>query len=171
MDHLDSFDCYPNENTQEEHFITQNRYVIPSAGNSCKTDNNRKRTRVNTRGECSSDKEITNQYDFERLSLDEKMSVMFQQMKNMEKKVDECLQLHTKIDSIEGTLTDHNARPKLLEYKSIDIEALSRSNNLIFSGISEHRDENCQNVISQFFAEQLNIMQCPQIQRARNREI
>ncbi|KAH3836713.1 hypothetical protein DPMN_110086 [Dreissena polymorpha] len=71
------------------------------------------------------------------------MSVMFKQMIHMENKVDECLQLHTKIHSIEETLTDHNARLKLLEYKSIDMEARSRRNNLIFSGISEHRDENC----------------------------
>ena len=84
----------------------------------------------------------------------------------MNDKVDECLVLNKNIRITENTLSDHDRRLKLLEYKSIDLEARSTRNNLIFSGIPEQRDENCTLTLENFIRDQLHITDCPPIQRA-----
>ena len=91
------------------------------------------------------------------LPTDEKLVVMFEQLQNMNDKVDECLVLNKNIRIIENTLSDHDRRLKLLEYKSIDLEASSRRNNLIFSGIPEQMDENCTLTLENFIRDQLHV--------------
>ena len=46
---------------------------------------------------------------------------------------------------------------RLLEYKSIDIEARGRRNNLIFYGLAEFRNEDCSAVICQFINDNFDI--------------
>ena len=46
---------------------------------------------------------------------------------------------------------------KTLAYKSIDLEARSRRNNLIFWGLVENRNENCFALIRQFIKNELNL--------------
>ena len=54
----------------------------------------------------------------------------------------------------------------LLEYKSVDLEARSRRKNLLFSGFTEERDENCVIQISNFLRESLGIQSEVCIDRA-----
>jgi hypothetical protein len=113
--------------------------------------NSRKRQRVNTDNTQKPD------IDFEKLSADDKLSVMFAEMSNIGRKVDQCLSLHHKVHSLETQMSEHNFRLSLLEYKSLDLEARSRRNNLIFGGIPEGKNEDCHNKIADFLKVHLGI--------------
>ena len=65
-----------------------------------------------------------------------------------------------------GTGTTNDWCIKLLEYKSIDIEARSRCNNLLFRGFPESRDEKCTRVILKFLEEKMGVDEPPVIERA-----
>lgn len=133
---------------------------------------NRKRARVNTGGESyenagqNSTLQNTTLQEFENLDFGNKLSVLFTRSSSIESKVDACLSLFSRVDTIENTICDYDLRMKLLEYKSIDIEARSRRNNLIFGGIPEQRDENCVSRIADFLRQHLQIDPCPSIPRA-----
>ena len=73
-----------------------------------------------------------------------------------------------KLVSLEGTVTRDQSRIKLLEYKSIDIEARNRRHNLIFRGIKENPfiEEDCTFVVHKFVREHLKVEFEPYIQRA-----
>ena len=106
------------------------------------------------------------QEEYENLTMENKLSVLFSQMKNVCDKVDDCILLQKRVNITENTLSNHDHRLKLLKYKSFDLEARSRRNNLIFSGISELRDENCTTRIDSFLKEHLGFTDCPPITRA-----
>lgn len=93
----------------------------------------RKRQRINT-DENSRKVELL---EYKKISTDNKLSVMFQEMNKIGQKVDECLLIHNKIDDLERHVSQHHSRLTLLEYKSLDLEARSRRNNLIFGGIAQ----------------------------------
>ena len=189
---MENMDIYSDSNdveginSTESLFLTQNRYglltiTIGASSNkgflTCENINNgtlnssstgfttvhRKRATVNTGGKSSQN---VSDADYDDLSTDDKLSVMFAQMKSIGQKVDDCLLLHNRVHTIENTLSGFDHRLKLLEYKSIDLEARSRRNNLIFSGISELKDENCADRISEFLSYYLHINSCPPIPRA-----
>ena len=122
-----------------------------------------KRKRTNTGG--TSSKNITDK-EYNEMSTNDKLTVMFKQMKYIGQKVDDSLLLHSKVHNIESCLSDYDKRLKVFEYKSIDLKSRSRRNNLIFNGIPESRDENCSTCIVQFLLEHLQIENCPQIPRA-----
>ena len=65
-------------------------------------------------------------------------------------------------------MTRDQSRIKLLEYKSIDIEARNRRHNLIFRGIKENPfiKEDCTLVVHKFVGEHLKVEFEPYIQRA-----
>ena len=126
--------------------LTQNRFQLngakTNADNKETVSNenlvivNRKRLRKSTgdQSPCS-----ISDIEYENLSIDGKLSVMFQQNKGISLKVDECLSLSSKVNSIVISLDDHDLRIKRLEYKAIDLEARSRRNNLLFGGIPEQK--------------------------------
>ena len=87
-------------------------------------------------------------------------------MKSIGQKVDDCLLLHNRVHTIENILSGFDHRLKLLEYKSTDLEARFRRNNLTFSGISEVKDEYCSERIREFLSYYLHINSCPPIPRA-----
>ena len=128
-------------NSSENLFLTQNRYGLLSDTNgansnkrflTCENISNgtrnldstgfttvhRKRARINTGGKSSQN---VSDADYDDLSTDEKLSVLFAQMKSIGQKVDHCLLLHNRVHTIENTLSDFDHRLKLLEYKSIDL--------------------------------------------------
>lgn len=115
--------------------------------------NRRKRQRVSTGSQ--------NLDEYQKLSVDDKLSVMFAEMGSIGNKVDQCLQLHTKVQCIEKQITEHQARLNLLEYKSLDQEARNRRNNLIIGGIAEMKNENCYDTIAMFLKNELGIDPCP----------
>ena len=57
-------------------------------------------------------------------------------------------------------------RLKLLEYRSIDLEARSRRKNILFKGIPENRRENCFEVVRNVIQDNLNIDRDMYLERA-----
>lgn len=127
--------------------------------------NRKKRTRANTGSNSDIGTQI-NIREFEILNIDDKLSILFAQSNCMNEKIDECLQLQNKVKNIENELSEHDFRLKTLEYKSIDLEARSRRNNLIFGGISERKNEDCFTRVAEFLRENLNISPAPRMSRA-----
>ena len=73
------------------------------------------------------------------------------------------------ISDINNQMSVNENRLKLLEYKSIDAEARSRRNNLIFRGLSESPDpqsENCEERIQEILRSDLGLEFDPVVQRA-----
>ena len=137
----------------------------------------RKRQRVNTGGD---DKDMASSAaqlqdadfdsDFENKDTDEKLTQMFTVLrgnqKKIEQKVDSINKLNGRMQRVETVVNSYNDRLKLLEYKSIDIEARSRRNNLLFRGIPESRDEDCKRVVLNILEDKLGVDELPVIERA-----
>ena len=64
---------------------------------------------------------------------------------------------HKTVAKIETVVRSQADRIRLLEYRSIDLEARSRRNNLIFHGLAESRRENCTALICQFLKDNFDI--------------
>lgn len=134
---------------------------------------NRKRTRKNTGGASGhaiqTDPAISKR-EYEKLSVDEKLSVLFTsfntKMLSLDQKVSDCVKIHKQVEQVETQLSDHEKRLKLLEYKSLDLESRSRRNNLIIGGISEGVGEDCFLTVSDFLRDKLQVTPCPPMPRA-----
>lgn len=99
---------------------------------------------------------------FKTLDIHEKLAVLYTDMHNqndkvanIEHKLDSCLRLHSRVNTIEANMGDVDRRLLLLEYKSLDIEARGRRKNLIFMGFEEDRSENCKIKIESFIEKTL----------------
>ena len=137
----------------------------------------RKRQRVNTGGD---DKDIASSAaqfqdadfdsDFENKDTDEKLTQMFSVLrcnqKKIEQKVDSINKLNGRIQRVETIVNSYNDRLKLLEFKSIDIEARSRRNNQLFRRIPESRDEDCKRVVLNILEDKLGVDELPVIEHA-----
>lgn len=139
----------------------------------------RKRQRVSTGGKSNApaiSRDIDSDLlisEFENMNIDEKLSAIFTSLSSnqnkimhVELKVDAIIRLNNRMGRVETVMTSYNDRMKLLEYKSIDIEARSRRNNLLFRGFPEARDEDCRRVIFRFLEDKLSIDELPSIERA-----
>ena len=139
----------------------------------------RKRQRVSTGGKSNApetSRDIDSELlisEFEKMSIDEKLSAIFTSLSSnqnkimhVEQKVDTIIRINNRLSRVETVMTSYNDRMKLLEYRSIDIEARSRRNNLLFKGFPEARDEDCRRVISRFLEDKLSIDELPSIERA-----
>ena len=95
---------------------------------------------------------------FKALSTDEKLVSLYDMMLSFGS-------LNTRVNNLEcsvQSLIDNNVvsdnRIKLLEYKSIDMEARNRRNNLIFRGHPELvNDDDCEAIIKNFLSNQLHL--------------
>ena len=106
--------------------------------------------------------------DFANGSIDTKLNYIFDELKHISKEQMSC---NRKMANVEKALTGMNVKVnqviqttnrqtdfmKALAYKSIDIEARSRRNNLIFRGLSENKGENCFMLIRDFLNNHLDI--------------
>ena len=139
----------------------------------------RKRQRVSTGGKSnvpSVPSNIDSEFmisEFENMNMNEKLSAIFTSLSSnqnkithVEQKVDTIIRLNGRLNRVETVMTSYNDRMKLLEYKSIDLEARSRRNNLLFRGLPERRDEDCRRVICSFLEDKLSIDELPSIERA-----
>lgn len=111
--------------------------------------NQSKRKKISSSGASSHD--IS---EFRNMKTDEKLLVMYTEMSKhsrMEKKIDQCLQLHNRVNDLEENMSSVDSRLLLLEYKSLDLESRSRRNNLIFNGFQEEKFENCHDKIRNLF--------------------
>ncbi|MEW8548195.1 MAG: hypothetical protein AB2693_32225 [Candidatus Thiodiazotropha sp.] len=111
--------------------------------------------------------------DFDKLSVDEKLSTIFStltcnqdKVMQLERKMNTIIKMTQRMECIETVVNSYDDRLKLLEYKSIDNEARARRNNLLFKGIPESRDENCKRIICNFLEEKLGCDELPCIERA-----
>ena len=59
--------------------------------------------------------------------------------------------------NIESAVRSQEDRIRLLEYKSIDLKARSRRNNLLFYGLSESTNEVCKNILGMFVYDKFQI--------------
>ena len=127
---------------------------------------NRKRARTSTGENNTQYKQFMSDGEYEKLPLDGKLSILFKQMNNIGQRVEDCVSLTYKVNSLKSSMHDHDRRLKRLEYKSIDLEARSRRNNLLFGGISEQKGEDAHSRIATFLKNNLDIDPCPVIPRA-----
>lgn len=118
--------------------------------------NSRKRQKVSSSG--------ASLESFKTLDIHDKLNVLHTDINNqnqkvgiIEQKLDSCLRLNNRVNTIEVNMGDVDRRLLLLEYKSIDIEARSRRNNLIFMGFAEEMPEYCQIKIEKCLEENLGI--------------
>ena len=84
----------------------------------------------------------------------------------IQNKLEAVIDLKQRVDSVERVLRSNTDRIKLLEYRSIDIEARSRRRNILFKGIAENRRENCFEVVRDFIHGRLNIDRDMYLERA-----
>ena len=116
----------------------------------------RKRKRANT-GSVDSD-------TFQTLSSDDKLGVIFSKLIDIEHKQTQIENLEKAINSTRnsiGNMTSdiqsHDKMLKLLNYKSVDLEARSRRKNLILRGLFEVDGENCYRLVYDFLEDQLQL--------------
>ncbi|MEW8545898.1 MAG: hypothetical protein AB2693_20440 [Candidatus Thiodiazotropha sp.] len=102
---------------------------------------------------CSIDKE-----EFKKMSTDDKLVSIFEIVTSFGS-------LNTRVNSLEGHVhsllalnVESDKRMKLVEYKSIDLEARNRRNNLIFRGHPEVlNQDDCEAIITSFLKNYLDI--------------
>ena len=111
--------------------------------------------------------------NFDELNIDEKLSTIFSaltcnqgRLGKLERKMNSIIRITNRMQDIEAVVNSHDDRLKLIEYKSIDMEARSRRNNLLFKGIPESRDENCRQIICDFLEQRLGSDELPSFERA-----
>ena len=108
--------------------------------------------------------EVDVSVDYETLSNEEKLNLILSKVsvnenrfKRLESIFDTVANHQRRISKIESVVKSYDDRIRLLEYKSIDLEARSRRNNILFYGLKENRNEDCKDIICQFVSDQLQI--------------
>ena len=109
--------------------------------------------------------------EFSKMNMDERMLVLFSKLSIVEGKTN---YLHAvmppaqeRIDVVENCVNIHARKLKMLAYRSIDLEARSRRNNLIFRGLADMPSENSAELIVDFLEVELDlIINTDQIARA-----
>ena len=86
-----------------------------------------------------------------------KVSLNEKRLKRVESMCGSSMENSKRLSKVETVLNSHEDRVRLLEYKSIDLEARSRRNNILFYGFSESRNENCKSKIIEMVQEELEI--------------
>ena len=75
-----------------------------------------------------------------------------------EQKFDKICKQQKHISKLDSVVLSYEERIKMLEYKSIDLEARSRRNILLFRGLMEARNEDCRALVCQFICDQFDII-------------
>ncbi|MCG8047033.1 MAG: hypothetical protein N0E48_15590, partial [Candidatus Thiodiazotropha endolucinida] len=111
--------------------------------------------------------------DFDDMSMDQKLSLILSKLSvnenrvsSIQNKMDTMLNLKSRVGVVENVIKSQHERLKLLEYRSIDLEARSRRKNLLFKGIPEKRQENCFNEVRKLIGEELGIQRDMYLERA-----
>ena len=106
--------------------------------------------------------------DFVSSTMDVKFILMFDELKFIRNEQVSCStsmvafqrslsQVNDKVGHVLNVTNSQTALLRTIAYKSIDIEARSRRNNLIIRGITENRGENCRIIISEFLENRLDL--------------
>lgn len=94
-----------------------------------------------------------NASNFSALSLDDKLSIMFAKLENLETNGHHLTNMASQLNHTTAELGNHTSYLKKLAYHSIDQEARSRRNNLIFYGLADCRGEDVIDTMSQFLSD------------------
>ena len=102
---------------------------------------------------------------FSSMNSEEKLNALFTKMINVEQSQNACNRrlsdiietAYNKVKRLEEHSSKHDEQLKILTYTSIDIEARSRRNNLIFHGLADVVNENSKDIVNQFLANELEI--------------
>ena len=116
----------------------------------------------------------TEEIDFASLNSEDKLNLILSKVslsecrfERIEGKLGTLVENQKKINNIEKVLRSHEARIRLLEYKSIDIEARGRRKNLLFYGFEEERNEVCRDKVRNFVMDKFDIHpDCVGVERA-----
>ena len=104
---------------------------------------------------------------FKGLPIDDKLVTMFEAITEIGSVQGRIQTVETEVCNLNSKYEAHNSRIKLLVYKSIDLEARSRRNNLIFRGHPENvENDDCASIIRNFLDMNLNLDPNVCIQRA-----
>ena len=98
------------------------------------------------------------------LSGDDKLAILFEKLVDIEEKLPSVRELQSTVETVrqrtinaETSIKSDEQQVKILNYKSVDIEARSRRNNLIFRGLYEGYNEDCVFVLKQFLNNELRL--------------
>ena len=86
-------------------------------------------------------------------------------IKSFEEKLDTALD-QARLNSLQESVESQNNRKKVLEYKTIDLEARLRRKNLIFRGFTESRNESCSDIVQEVLRNTMDIFEDSVIDRA-----
>lgn len=110
---------------------------------------------------------VMSKSEFKELSLDDKLVTMFEAINNIGSMQGRLRKVETEVADLKLKSDAHDDRIKLVEYKSIDLEARSRRNNLIFRGHTETvGDDDCVSIIKDHLERDLGLHSELYIQRA-----
>ena len=122
-------------------------------------------TLVHGGGDVAMDEDEDEDVDYGMLSSEEKLNLILSKVsinenrfKRPETVFDSVSRQRNKLLKVETVVKSHEDRIRLLEYRSIDLEARSRRNKVIFYGLSEKREENCKAEIVRFVSEHLGLV-------------
>ena len=152
---------YVNRNETNDGFQVSNRFSLLSENNMADMADT-----VNSVN--NPDGQVVNRQDFSRSSIDDKFLALFDELKFIRTElVDSCRgisKVQTTVNKVSeklGQVIDVTNQQtdflKVIAYKSIDLEARSRRNNMIFRGFEEQNVENCAEIIRNFLETSLGI--------------
>ena len=95
--------------------------------------------------------------EFKKLELNDKIDTMFVYLCDVKSTNQRLLKAEKTVHDIHESTLHNSDRINILAYRSIDLEARQRRNNLIFWGIPEVRNENCLTTVTDFLAENLDL--------------
>ncbi|KAH3858495.1 hypothetical protein DPMN_101120 [Dreissena polymorpha] len=101
--------------TRNDFNVLENETFSQNGGPWSTATREKKRPRVNTGSSYSEYERSQTLSDYESLSLDAKLSMLFQEIKGISHKVDSCLNLQNKVNTMETTMSNHDRQIKLLE--------------------------------------------------------
>ena len=94
---------------------------------------------------------------FKSLSFDDKLETMFACLLDVKATNERLLKAERTVNEMRESTQVNKRRINVLAYKSIDIESRQRRNNLIFWGLPEVLNEDCNVVISEFLCDKLGL--------------
>ena len=102
--------------------------------------------------------------DYTALPKDEKLNLILSKVtlnearfRKLEKNFDKVCSQQKHIKKLDSVVVSHADRIRLLEYKSVDLEAKSRRNNLLFYGRTENRNDDCKTVVCKLIKDHFDI--------------
>ena len=95
--------------------------------------------------------------EFKNMNIDNKLDTLFVYICDVKSTNQRLLKAEKTVHEIHESTKHNSDRIDILAYRSIDLEARQRRNNLIFWGIPEVRSENCMTLVADFLAEHLEL--------------